>query len=68
MCVVQILQLETGKRLGIKTTAVLTKMFNPIGRTIGNALEVIEAVGCLQGYGPPDLTEAVCALGKTKTV
>ncbi|ELU04346.1 hypothetical protein CAPTEDRAFT_103958 [Capitella teleta] len=55
--------LDTGNSLGIKTVAVLTKMFNPIGRTIGNALEVIEAVGCLAGNGPPDLEEAVCTLG-----
>ncbi|ELU15865.1 hypothetical protein CAPTEDRAFT_201070 [Capitella teleta] len=55
--------LDTGKNLGIKTVAVLTKMFNPMGRTIGNALEVIEAVGCLAGNGPPDLEEVVCTLG-----
>lgn len=49
--------------LGIKTRALLTNMENPIGYTIGNALEVAESLQCLQGHGPEDLMELVCHLG-----
>ncbi len=49
--------------LGIKTSALITEMDHPIGRTIGNALEVIESVECLKGEGPADTVEIVCALG-----
>ena len=49
---------------GIKTMAVLTDMENPIGYTIGNALEVAEALQCLHGEGPDDLTDIVCQLGR----
>ncbi len=49
--------------LGIKTTALLTDMNSPIGYTAGNALEVAEAIQCLQGSGPDDLKDLVCQLG-----
>lgn len=54
---------DTANGLGIKTTAVLTKMDNPIGMTIGNSVEVIESIECLQGKGPKDLEELVCIQG-----
>jgi thymidine phosphorylase len=59
---------ETMVRLGtdhgVKTTAVLTSMETPLGRTAGNALEVIEAVEALQGKGPADLMEVTVELAR----
>lgn len=51
-----------GNAHGVKTTALLTAMDTPLGRTAGNGLEVDEAVECLQGGGPPDLREVTLAL------
>ena len=52
-----------GDGLGINTTALLTKMDNPMGRNVGNALEVTEAIECLNGGGPSDLIGLTCQLG-----
>uniref|UniRef100_A0A6A7FTU1 Thymidine phosphorylase-like n=1 Tax=Hirondellea gigas TaxID=1518452 RepID=A0A6A7FTU1_9CRUS len=54
---------ETMGAMGVTTTALITAMDHPIGRTIGNALEVRESLDCLMGGGPPDLQELVVALG-----
>jgi pyrimidine-nucleoside phosphorylase len=48
---------NVGREMGVKTTYLLTPMDEPLGQTAGNALEVAEAVECLQGGGPPDLRE-----------
>lgn len=45
------------ERSGLKVAALLTQMDEPLGRTIGNALEVRECVDVLRGGGPPDLVE-----------
>uniref|UniRef100_H3AY36 Thymidine phosphorylase n=1 Tax=Latimeria chalumnae TaxID=7897 RepID=H3AY36_LATCH len=54
---------RVGKHLGICTTAVLSKMDNPIGQNIGNSLEVMESIECLKGRGPADLRGLVTSLG-----
>ncbi|XP_037244176.1 thymidine phosphorylase [Falco biarmicus] len=52
-----------GEQLGIRTAAVLSRMDEPLGRCVGSSLEVLEALECLEGGGPPDLRELVTALG-----
>jgi pyrimidine-nucleoside phosphorylase len=53
---------NTGKRLGVKTSALLTDMNQPNGRMIGNAVEVQESIDMLKGGGPADLIEITLAL------
>ena len=49
-------------RMGKPTSALLTRMDQPLGLMIGNSLEVIEAIDCLRGNGPEDLMEVTYAL------
>ncbi len=46
-----------GERFGKKTIAYLTDMNQPLGRTVGNWLEVEEIMECLRGDGPQDLLD-----------
>ena len=55
---------EIGKSHGVATTAVLTAMDTPLGRTAGNALEVAEAIEVLKGGGPEDLIEITVGLAE----
>jgi pyrimidine-nucleoside phosphorylase len=52
-----------GERAGKRVTCVLTDMDAPIGRTIGNALEIRESIEVLRGGGPADTRELVHVLG-----
>ena len=52
-----------GERAGKKITCVLTDMEAPIGRTIGNSLEIRESIEVLKGGGPVDTRELVGVLG-----
>lgn len=54
--------INVGKLAGRKCTAVLTDMDKPLGRTVGNATEVIEAAEALKGNCPDDLYEVSIAL------
>ena len=48
---------RAGQLAGVRTEAVLTRMDAPLGRAVGNAVEVIESIDTLRGQGPRDLTE-----------
>lgn len=54
---------RTGGEAGKRVTALVTDMDTPLGRAVGNALEVREIVECLRGEGPRDLLEITFALG-----
>jgi thymidine phosphorylase len=49
---------------GVRTVALLTAMDTPLGRAVGNAVEVAESVEVLAGGGPPDVVELTVALAR----
>jgi pyrimidine-nucleoside phosphorylase len=51
--------LALGRRAEREVVCMLTDMDQPLGRAVGNALEVHEAVATVRGEGPPDFTELV---------
>ena len=53
---------RVGNGAGVLTRCVLTDMNQPLGRAVGNGLEVQEAIDCLKGEGPADLATLVCDL------
>ncbi len=54
--------ISIGEGMGKKVVALLTDMDQPLGRAVGNALEVVEAVEMLRGRAPADYTELTVAL------
>jgi pyrimidine-nucleoside phosphorylase/thymidine phosphorylase len=70
------LMVETGERMGKQMVALITNMDQPLGRMVGNAMEVAECIDILHGGGPEDLRELCLHLaawmfylgGKSKTV
>jgi len=70
------LMVETGKRMGKKIVALITDMDQPLGRKVGNALEIEEVLEILNGQGPADLRDLCDELsawmfllgGRVKTV
>lgn len=54
--------IDVGQQAGIQVRALLTRMDAPLGRTIGNALEVRESIDILRGQGPKDTTMLTRAL------
>jgi thymidine phosphorylase len=55
---------DIGNRSGVKTIALLTGMDRPLGRKVGNTLEVDESIEVLNGGGPQDLIDVVVALAR----
>ena len=54
-----------GNGAGKKTVAILTNMDVPLGKMVGNNLEVVEAIETLKGRGPEDLIEVVVEIAST---
>lgn len=55
---------ELGKAVGRKTVAVITDMSQPLGKAIGNRLEILEAIEILQGKGREDISHFICELAQ----
>jgi len=55
---------KVGKLMGVRVSHLLSPMDEPLGRTVGNALEVAECVEVLQGGGPRDIIELTLDLAE----
>ena len=54
---------KTAQAMGKQATALITSMSTPLGKMVGNFLEIEETIECLQGKGPEDVMELTYALG-----
>lgn len=54
---------DIGKGVGMDIMAVISDMNQPLGRAIGNALEIEESIALLKGEGPDDLLDLVLTIG-----
>jgi len=54
---------QTSENVGVRTTAVISHMESPLGKCVGNSLEVEESIQCLRGYGSRDLRQLVMLQG-----
>jgi pyrimidine-nucleoside phosphorylase len=52
-----------GEKTGRPTLGIISSMDQPLGRAVGNSLEIIESIECLKGRGPEDLMQVTYALG-----
>ncbi len=52
-----------GERSGRPCLGIISNMDRPLGRAVGNSLEIIESIEALKGNGPPDVMEVTFALG-----
>ena len=57
------LMVHVGQQMGVATSAIISDMNQPLGRMIGNSVEVIESIDALRGNGPDDLMELTTRLG-----
>lgn len=56
------LLVDVASHFGIATTGFITGMDEPLGKAIGNWLEVVETIDCLRGYNIPDIIEVTTSL------
>ena len=52
-----------GRSMGKQVSAIITSMDQPLGRSVGNALEIAETIAILSGNGPADSTQLTLVLG-----
>ena len=55
--------IQTSENVGVKTVSVISNMESPLGKSVGNSVEVEESVQCLRGGGSRDLRELVVVQG-----